>query len=211
MVSNPGKMLFPAKDNFDAEMTLWTAGGEPRARIEAHTIQAISPDETIQLASSSWKLDPGVYFLTWGSPEYGGNVTIFSIVEDAGRIYRANSVSFSTKPPEYNIQASSAGRIRSFSVEADGTLIITGETPVPDTHCVFPILFDGTGVVEGFPVGTCAQIAEGQWQMTHPTDPSGIKVQVKKDTSYQVIVFCEDLTLPPSEPFAVHISPPPQN
>jgi hypothetical protein len=96
-------------------------------------------------------------------------------------------------------------------VEIDGTLIIRGETPVPDTRCVFPILFDSEGVVEGFPVGTCAQVAEGQWQMTLPADPSGYGVMLKEGVSYQVILFSEDLTLPPSEPFAVIISPPPAN
>jgi hypothetical protein len=192
-------------------MVLWTAEGKPRAKIEANVIQTIDPDETIHLSSSNWKLDRGVYFITWGAPKYGGNVTIFSVVEEAGQVHVGNSVNFKTKPPEYETQAANAGSISSFSIEADGTLIIQGEAPVPDTKCVFPILFDDEGVVEGFPVGTCAQVAEGQWQMVLPADPSGPGIKVKENDSYQVILFSEELTVPPSEQFTVFIAPPAQN
>lgn len=211
MVINSGNTPFPGSDDFNAEMVLWTAEGEPRARIEANVIQSIGPDETIYLSSGYWKLDPGVYFLTWGAPDYGGNVTIFSVIENSGRLNLGSSVSFNTKPFEYEVQAASAGSIQSFSKEVDGPLTIRGETSLPDTKCVFPILYGNEGVVEGFPVGTCAQIAEGQWQITLPPDPGGTEIQLKKDVNYQAILFSEDLTLPPSEPFSILISPPPQN
>ena len=118
---------------------------------------------------------------------------------------------FQIKSLEFQAQAASAGSIQSFSLNEDGTAIISGETPVPDNNCVFPIIFGDMGVVEGFPVGTCAQVADGQWQMSLPADPGGNGVELDIDTSYQVILFCEDLTLPPSQPFAIHISPPPRN
>lgn len=210
MVSNPGDTPFPEVDEFDAEMTLWTSDGEPRAKMEANMIQSIAPAETIQLSSGYWKLDPGVYFLTWGAPEYDGNITVFSIEKDADRINLGHVVNFNTNPADYVVAADHTGSIQSFSIEEDGTLTIKGQTSVPDKKCIFPILFDKNGVVEGFPAGACVQAAEGQWQMTLPSDPAGQGVQIEEDISYQVILFSEQLTLPPSQPFAVYISPPPQ-
>jgi hypothetical protein len=94
-------------------------------------------------------------------------------------------------------------------LDNNGTLFIQGETPIPDTSCVFPLLLDQEGVVDGFPTGVCVQIAEGQWQMQIPSDSTGSGIPIEPDTSYQIILFAGDLSVPPSEPFAVQISPPP--
>jgi hypothetical protein len=211
IVTNPGDTVFPGDEDFKAVMNLWNQDGTPRSKIEVPIMQEIQPEDSVYLSSGRWHLDPGVYFLTWGSPKYGGSITVFSVVEEAGRLYLGASQSFRTKSIDYDVTAALAGSIRSFNLNEDGTLFIMGETPLPDHSCVIPLLIDQDGLLEGFPVGQCAPIAEGRWQLQIPTDPAGPQLNIQLDTSYRAILFAEDLTTPPAEPFEIIISPPPEN
>lgn len=208
IVTNTGDTVFPGDEAFGAGMNLWDQTAAPRFKIEAPIIREIQPGESIFLTSGRWHLDPGVYFLTWGSPKYGGSITVFSVVEEAGRLYLGNSQSFRTKPTDYEVAAPRAGSVRSFNLGENGSLFIMGETPLPDHSCVFPLIFDREGLLDGFPTGQCASIAEGRWQLQIPVNSMGQEIRIQPDTSYRVILFSNDLTTPPSEPFEIQISPP---
>jgi hypothetical protein len=132
-------------------------------------------------------------------------------VSESDRLHLGKSVPFRTKPTDYQVTPARSGRVRSFNLDGNGTLFIMGETPLPDQNCVFPLLIDQDSLVDGFPVGQCAPIADGRWQLQIPMDPAGSQINFHPNTSYQVILFSNDLTIPPSEPFEIQISPLIQN
>jgi hypothetical protein len=211
IVTNTGEHTFPRDEAFEAEMNLWDQNTTPMFKIEVPTIQEIQPGETIYIASGYWHLDPGVYFLTWGSPKYGGVITVFSVIEKSDRLYLGELQSFRTKPANYVNITARAGSVQSFSLDDKDTIIIQGETPIPDLGCVFPLIFDQSGLLDGIPIGQCASIAEGRWQMQIPPDPADFQINIQPDTSYRIILFSDDLSIAPSEPFEIIISPPPVN
>jgi hypothetical protein len=118
------------------------------------------------------------------------------------------SHSFQTKPADYGSNISNCGLVKSFSLKEDGSLIVGGETPLPDQSCVFPLIYSRKGLEGGYPFGECVQIADGQWQLEVPGDGGNAGFLVEEDNSYRVIVFSSDLKIPPSEPFEILISPP---
>jgi hypothetical protein len=209
-VTNDGEDIFPKDDAFNAEMNLWNSDAALRAKIEAPSISEIQPGESVFPASASWHLDPGIYILTWGSPKYGGVMTIFTVIEKEARLYLGKTRTFHTKPVIYEVTADRAGRVRSFNLDNNGTLFIQGETPIPDNGCMFPLLLDHQGVVDAFPTGMCVQIANRRWELQIPSDPAGNGPVIDPEFVYKVILFADDLSIPPSEPFAVQISPPPE-
>ena len=210
IVSNPGDTEFPGDFEFDGVARLWDQAGENSSFLaDTYYLSPIGPEDSRVVTSLNWSIDPGVYFLTWGEPEYGGVITIFvleNMLSGAPEVVR--SFSFQTKPADYGPNISTAGMIKSFSQLEDGSIIITGETPIPDQNCVFPLLYSREGLVESFPAGECAQVAEGQWRLEVNAPPGSGGIQLEEDQSYQIIVFSDDLTIDPSEPFEVLISPP---
>jgi hypothetical protein len=210
VVTNPSEDIFPADDDFNAEMNLYDQAAQPRAKVEAHVIQEIQPGESIYLSSGRWKLDPGVYFLTWGAPEYGGSVTVFSVIEESGRLYLGKSQSFPTKPVQQPAAAARAGSITSFRLDDEGTLTLQGKTQMPDGSHLFVLLYAHDGLLEGFPTGSWIQAKQGEWQLQIPSDPAGAKITIEPDSFYRAVLLTEDLTVPPSEPFVIEISPPQQ-
>ena len=207
-VENTSDGVFPGDDAFEGELNLWNKDGNLRFKIEAPTIQEIQPGESIFLTSGYWHLDPGIYFLTWGSPKYGGSISVFSVVAESDQLHLGDSVSFRTKPIDYETLAARVGSVRTFSLDEDVSLFIAGETPLPDHSCVFPLLFDQDDIVDGFPVGQCAPAAEGRWELQVPAYPAGPPIDIQPNVSYRVILFSDDLTILPSEPFGIIISPP---
>lgn len=209
-VTNIGDSVFSEVDNFKGEANLWNSDATLRAKIKSSSIRAIQPEETVYHTSASWQLDPGIYFLTWGDPEYGGVITNFSIVENNERLYLGKTQTFNTEPTLYGNDIDHAGSVRSFTLDEDGTVMIQGETALPDDGCVMPLLFNNEGVVPGFPIGMCAEITDGQWQMQVPPDTSGSGITIEPDHNYNVVLFSDDMTIPPSKPFVVEISAPPK-
>ena len=210
IVTNTGEDIFPEDEAFEGEMNLWDQTATLRSKIEALSIGKIQPGESIYPASWRWHLDPGIYFLAWGSPKYGGVITVFSVIEEVNRLYLGESQSFRTKPTNYTVTAVRVGSIEAFTLENDGTLNFRGETTLPENGCIFPLLFDYEGIIDGFSIGACAQIADGRWQLQILPDLGGSKITIKPDTSYRVIIFSDDLTIPPSEPFEIFITQPEQ-
>jgi hypothetical protein len=208
VVTNHGDSAFPADNSFEAEMNLWDQNGTSRSKIEVPIIGAIEPGESVYLSSGRWHLDPGVYFLTWGSPKYGGTIAVFSVLDQDGWLYLGKAQSFRTKPANYPITVAHTGRVEAFTIEGDGTLVIRGETPIPDQGCVFPLLFDQGGLLDGFPVGQCTPSTEGHWQLRTSMDTESPRISIHVDTNYRVILFSDDLTIAPSEPFELYISSP---
>ena len=211
IVTNTGESLFPADDDFEGEMNLWDQTAAPRAKIEVPQVQEIQPGESLSLSSWTWHLEPGVYFLTWGSPKYGGSIAVFSVAQEAERLHLGKVRSFPTKPTHDPVTAEHAGSVRSFTLQDDGTLLLQGETPIPEQGCLFPLLIDQDGLLDDFPTGQCATITQGRWQFQIPMDPEGTQISIQPDTNYRVVLFSNDLTIPPSEPFDINISAPPTN
>jgi hypothetical protein len=207
VVANRGDTVFPA-DEFGAVMNLWDQNADLRARIDAAVVQEIQPGESVDLASGTWRLDPGVYFLTWGSPKYGGVVTVFSVVTEDDWLHLGESQSFRTKPAYYSLRAESAGSVRGFTRYENGSLLFRGETQVPADGCLFTLLYDQDGMLDGFPVGKCAEIEDDHWQFEIQPDPQDSGSVLDAGSNYGVILFSNDLTLAPSEPFVIEISPP---
>lgn len=210
-VTNPGGGRFPGDDAFTGEMNLWDGRAALRASQEMPSLRSIQPGESVFPFGANWSLESGLYFLSWGAPEYGGVTVVFSVIEEGGRLYLGEQDAFSVKPKAYTIAAARAGSIRSFSLEPDGTLILAGETPIPDLNCVYPVLLDDTGIVPGYPTGICAQIADGRWQLQIPADPDGNRIEILEDVRYRAVLFSDDVRLAPSEPFDILISAPPSD
>lgn len=212
IVSNPGDSEFPGDRDFKGKMSLWNESGELEGWAEAEILSAIAPGESKELASLSWELEPGVYFITWSEPEYGGAVTAFFVgntLSGTPEVFRSQS--FPTKPADNGTEWENCGSIDSFSLTEDGSLTMTGESPLPDQSCIFPLLYSWSGLVDGFPLGECAQVADGRWQVEVPAPPAGDGPQLEDGNNYHLIVFSQDLRIPPSEPFEVMISPPAQD
>jgi hypothetical protein len=208
IVTNTGDSPFPKDNDFNASMYLWKQNSELRARVEAHVIQELAPEEAVTLNEGYWHLNPGTFFLTWGAPHYGGVITVFSVLEENGELYLGKSISFPVTPVLYEGQIARVGLIKNFQLIEDNSIIIQGETHIPDSGCIFPLLYDQTGIVDGFPVGQCAKIADGQWQLVVPADPGKEGCFLEKDRTYSLILFSDDLEIPPSPPFAIELSPP---
>lgn len=207
-VSNESILPFPAIENFNAVMNLWYQDGQLRSKIEAHSIQEIKPGESVSLASANWQLDPGTYILTWGTSEYGGVLSVFTIAKAANQITIVNSLNLQTKPSQYQTKPGYAGSISSFELDENHTVILKGETLLPDENCLIPLLLDQEGIVDGFPAGTCAEIEEGHWEMQIPPLPGGSAFDLELEKTYTVLLVTGDPGIPPSQPFIVEISPP---
>jgi hypothetical protein len=208
IVSNSSNHVFPADDTFEGEMYLWDHNAILRSKLEAHSIGKLQPGESVHLASWRWRLDPGVYFLTWGSSKYGGVITVFSVIENENRLSLGESQSARTKPPSYTVNTERAGSVEVFTLKNDGTLILRGETTLPEDRCIFPLLLEHESILEVFPFGQCANISDGSWTWQTPSEPGSLEVNIKPETSYKVILLSDDLATPPSEPFEINISPP---
>lgn len=210
IVSNPGETEFPGDSEFDGSARLYNQAGEgSNFLVDTYYLAAIGAEDSRVVTSLNYSLDPGIYFLTWGESEYGGVVTTFVVETNlSGAPEVVRSFSFQTKPADYGPNISNAGMINSFSRSEDGSIIVTGETPIPDGNCVFPLLYSREGLVESFPAGECAKVAEGQWLLEVSAPPGSGGVQFEEDQSYQIIVFSDDPNIAPSEPFEVLISPP---
>ena len=207
IVSNHGDSLFPGDDQLDGKMTLWTASGEPRAGLDQYSLPIIEPGESYQASSMEWILEPGTYFLAWGAPAYGGVLSVFSVEEKDGSLILGKTHSFRTKPAHFESGIENPGQIKEFRLEDDGGIFISGETPLPDQNCVLPLLYSQEGLVEGFPAGVCAPIADGRWSLEIPASPDKVGVQFEKGKNYRMMLFSGDLRLSPSEPFEIRIPP----
>lgn len=209
IVSNPGDSEFPGDTDFEGMARLYNqAGEESNFLVDTYYLSAIGAEDSRVVTSLNYSLDPGIYFLTWGESEYGGVVTTFVVETNlSGAPEAVRSFSFQTKPADYGPNISNAGMIKSFSQAEDGSIIITGETPIPDQNCVFPLLYSREGLVESFPAGECVQVAEGQWLLEVTAPPGSGGIQLEEDQSYQIIVFSDDPDIAPSETFEVQTSP----
>ena len=201
---NTGDDLFPSDETFNAVMNLWDQSGVLRSQITITSVQAIESDESIHLSTAHWNLTPGVYFINWGASEYGSVMGVFTVVTLDEKTTLGASQFFSMKPADYEGEIARAGSIQSFSQDENGTLILMGETPVPDMGHVFPLIFDANGLVDGMPTGQFAQIAEGRWRMEIPAG----SITLDSDMTYSVLLFSDDLGITPSEPFVINFSPP---
>jgi len=212
IVSNPGDTEFPGDNEFEGMSKLWNqTGEESRATSDSYILEPIAAGESRVVTTLNLELEPGVYFMAWGDPQYGGVLTTFvleNMLSGAPEVVR--SFSFQTEAADYGSNISNAGMIKSFSQAEDGSIIITGETPIPDQNCVFPLLYSQEGLVDSFPAGECAQVAEGQWLLEVTAPPGSGGIQLVEGENYHVIVFSDDLNIAPSEPFEVLISPPAQ-
>ena len=201
---NTGEDLFPADETFNAVMKLWDQSGILRSEIKISSVQSIESDESIHLSTANWELTPGVYFIHWGTNEYGSVMGVFTVVEVEEQISLGTAQFFPLKPAAYDVLAASAGTIQSFSTDEYGTITLMGQTPIPDMGHVLPLIFDANGLVEGLPSGQFASIAEGQWRMEFPAST----ITLEPDVSYSVLLFTDDLSIAPSEPFVIEFSPP---
>jgi hypothetical protein len=208
VVTNKGDSQFPADSAFEGQMNLWDQNGALRSKINVYELSKIQPGESLEVLMFHNQLDPGVYFLAWGSPKYGGVISGFNVIEESDQIRVGKSLSFRTKPVEHNGFVSNAGRVVSFSAEQNGSLFIAGETPLPDQNCLFAIFYNQDGLFDWYPPGQPIQITDGRWQIEILADSGQDGLFIQPDTSYQIILFSNDLTVPPSEPFQIFISPP---
>lgn len=207
-VSNESVIPFPANENFKAVMNLWSQDGQLRSKIEAHIIQEIKPGESVSLASATWQLDPGMYLLTWGTPEFGGVASVFIVTQAANQLLLEKSLDVRTKPAQYSLNGNSAGSVSSFELNTDKIVTIKGETLLPNDGCLIPLLLDHDGIVDGFPAGMCADIDGSTWKMKIPTQPGAATLNIELEKTYTVILITGDPRIPPSQPFSVEISPP---
>jgi len=210
-VFNGGDSPFPADSSFDGNMVLWDQNGVPRARIDAPKLPEIQPGESLTPTTLVWDLDPGTYFIVWGSPKYGGVIDSFTVKDGSGQNQISRSTQVHIKPVELSSNAFNAGQIGSFSIAKDGSLIISGESPLPDHGRVFAFIHNQDGVVDMCPQDHSSQIADGRWRIVIPSGPEECGVNILPDTNYRIILFSGDLSVPPSEPFDIFISPPVQN
>lgn len=201
---NTGDDPFPADETFNAVMKLWDQSGILRSEIKITSVQSIESDESIHLSTANWELTPGIYFIHWGTNEYGSVMGVFTVVEVENQISLGTAQFFPMKPAAYDVVAASAGTIKSFSTDENGTITLMGETPIPDRGHVFPLIFDANGLVEGMPTGQFASIAEGQWRIAFPAST----ITLEPEMTYSVLLFTDDLSVAPSEPFVIEFSPP---
>ena len=207
VIANSSETIFPKDENLNASMQLWNPNGTLRAKLEVAECPEIKAGESIFPASAQWNLDAGVYFLTWGAPDYGSVMAVFSIVEKNDRLTMGTFQSFPLKPAQYSVVAVSAGSIQSFTMDENDTIILMGETPIPDMGHVFPLIFDANGLVEGMPTGQFASIADGRWRVEIPAG----SVTLEPERMYSILLFTDDPAIGPSEPFVIHVSSPVQN
>lgn len=211
-VTNPGDSEFPGDRDFKGRMDLWNESGASKSWAEAEILSTISPGESKEIVSFSWDLAPGVYFLTWSEPEYGGTLTAFFVADNLSGVPDViRSHSFQTKPSQLEGDFSKAGTINSFTLTDDGSVIITGESSLPEQSCLFPLIYSWKGLTDGYPLGECTRVEGGHWQLELPSPSGSQGLQLEEDNSYRVILFSQDLNIPPSEPFEIGISPPVQN
>ena len=201
---NTGDDLFPADETFNAVMKLWDQTGTLRVEINITSVQSIESDESIHVSTAHLELIPGVYFIHWGTNEYGSVIGVFTVVELEEQISLGAAQFFPMKPAAYDVLATSAGTVKSFSTDENGTITLMGETPIPDRGHVLPLIFDANGLVEGMPTGQFASIAEGQWRMEIPAST----ITLEPEMTYSVLLFTDDLSIAPSEPFVIEFSPP---
>jgi len=211
MITNTGDSQFPADSAFEGQMILWDENGDARSRVDAPDIPAIQPGDSLYLAKIHWGLDPGIYFGVWGSPKYGGVISGYFVNEESGQIRIGRSFHFRTKPIEYKHNAANTGQVKSFTAKPDGSLFITGETPLPDQSCIYAVFYNQEGLLDWYPPSQCVQIADGQWHINIRADAEQGGIHIQPDTSSRIILFSNDLAVPPSEPFEILISPPVQN
>lgn len=212
ITSNQSDVEFPGDNDFEGKMSLWNQSSELVGWVEVEILPFIGIGESDKSVTLSWDadhLDPGINFLTWSGPNYGGTVTIFYVAKIlSGASEVVSSHSFQTEPAAFSTQYQNSGNINTFTLTEDGSVFIAGESPLPDGSCLFPVLYSQEGLVQGFPFGECVQIADGQWHLDVPADPGNERIHLEDETSYRVIIFSEDLQIAPSEPFQVMISPP---
>ena len=207
-VTNPGEEDFPGDNLMEGKMTLWKLNGQPRAGLDHFSLPTIKPGESYLVSTLEWELEPGPYFLTWGTPSYGGVLSVFSVESKDGSLVLGRSQSFRTKPIQFEPGIKSPGQIREFRFDADGGFFIYGESPLPDQNCIFPLLFSKEGLVEGFPAGECVQIVEGSWYLEVPASSEEDGIQLLEDQNYALMLFSNDPRIPPSEPFMIDLSGP---
>jgi hypothetical protein len=132
---------------------------------------------------------------------------VFSVLEENGSQYLGSTASFNIKPASYGAQIAGPGMVTNIRIDEDVSLFIQGQTPIPDGGCVIPLLFDQSGIVDWFPAGQCASIADGQWLMQIPADPNNTQAFLDLDSTYSVILLSDDLNIPLSAPFVIDLSP----
>jgi hypothetical protein len=208
LVTNLGDSAVPADNEFGGRTMVWDKDGKSIFRVDSLYLAQIGPGESREVTKLKWSLEPGIYFLAWGSPNYGGVLTSFIVELLSSGPEVVRSQSFETKPEDLGGDYRNCGMVKDFSLAEDGSLFLAGESPLPDESCLYPLLYSEEGLVDGFPFGECAQIADGQWHLEVPADPGSERIYLEEDTSYRVIVFSEDIRIDPSEPFEVLISPP---
>ena len=207
-VTNNGDSPFPADRTFGGQMNLYDQNGALRSRIDAPTISSIQSRETISIAKVSWQLDPGVYFLVWGSPKYGGIISKFQVIEESDQIRAGRSLLIRTKPVEYGHNAANVGRVISVTTEQDGSLLIAGETPLPDQGLIFGLLYDEEGLMDQFPSSECVQITDGRWVIKIAAESEEGNGSLDPDKNYRIILFSDSLSVLPSKPYKIPLSPP---
>lgn len=207
LITNQAERRFPGDGNFLGQMTLWNGNGEPRAGFKVYSLSAIEPGETQKLFTGRWQLDPGIYFLTWGSDPYGGVISAFIVSGEDSSNNPGRTWSIPTPPAREISGVESPGQITSFSQRADGTLFISGKTPLPDECCLYLMPFSSQGLLDGFPVGYCVHPVDGSWVLEVPL-PDGEEWDFGPESGYRALLFSEHPSLPPSEPFQIDVSPP---
>ncbi len=201
---NTGNEPFPGDESFNGRMNLWEETGELRSQMKINSLQELAADEEVQLATANWELDSGNYVLHWGAEEYGSIAVIFSVSTSGEQPQIGRSLSFEMKPVRYEGAIRSAGSVETFLQEDSGMIVLMGETPIPDGGHLFPLMFGPEGIVEGFPVGTYAPIAEGRWRL----EITAQAVDLDPALTYTILLLCDDLSIAPSDPFIVELSPP---
>ncbi|MEE4194439.1 MAG: hypothetical protein V2J07_04500 [Anaerolineae bacterium] len=201
---NTGNDPFPGDDSFNGRMNLWQETGELRAQMQINALQELPADGEVELATANWELDAGNYILHWGAEEYGSIAVIFSVSTSGDQPQIGKSLSFEMKPIRYEGSIRTAGSVQTFLQEDSGMTVLMGETPIPDGGHLFPLMFGPDGIVDGFPAGTYAPIAEGRWRLEIPAQA----IQLDPAQTYTVLLMCDDLSIAPSEPFIVDLSPP---
>lgn len=207
LVTNPGDSIVPADEEFSGKATIWDHDGKTISGANSYYMPRIGPEESREMINLRLSLEPGIYFLAWGSPKHAGVMTIFKVELLSSGPEVVLSQSIETKPEHLGGEYKNSGMVKDFSLTEDGSLFLSGESPLPDESCLFPLLYSDEGLVDGFPFGECVQIADGQWHLNVPADPGNKRIHLEEDTSYRVIVFSEDIQVI-SEPFEVIISPP---
>jgi len=86
-VRNVGDVVFRDYEFLNGAMELCNSAGEEVGRIQVTNLWELKPGERAWPAAFRSKLAPGAYTLTWSTPDHGGLVVDFSIVELEGWLY----------------------------------------------------------------------------------------------------------------------------